>query len=286
MPKVRIITDSGAYLFPDTIEKYDITVIPHQIRVDRAILTEDGSTPVDELFRRYSAAQSAGFKGVPELVTPELNDVLDYYRQVSRESNQIVAIHTSSHLSAMWGQSRKAAELLMGRNTIRVIDSFSTSLGLGILVRQAAQAADQGASVHEIARLVNSAVPHLYVTLFTESLNYLETSANLGVSQSVLGTLLGIKAMLTVEEGDLIPLEKVQGRSDVVDKLYEFVIEFAHIEEMGILQHCYDESRDDLLARIVENMPNLTVHRLTYPPSLATHLGPNTMGVIVYEGNV
>ncbi|MBP7963166.1 MAG: DegV family EDD domain-containing protein [Caldilineaceae bacterium] len=285
MPKVRIITDSGAYLTSDTIEKYGIMVIPHQIRIENTILTEDASVPVDQFFAKFSAAQSAGFKGMPELVAPDLNYVLDYYRRLTRESNQIVAIHTSSHLSTMWGQSRKAAELLMGRNTIRVIDSFSTSLGLGILVRQAAEAAEQGASVHEIARLVNSAVPHLYVTLFTESLNYLETSANLGVSQSVLGTMLGIKAMLTVEEGDLIPLEKVQARSEVVDKLYEFVVEFAHIEEMGILQHCYDQSRDELVARIKEHMPTLPVHLLTYPPSLAAHLGPNAVGVIVYEGN-
>ena len=76
-------------------------------------------------------------------------------------------------------------------------------------------------------------MPHLYVTLFTESLNYLETSANLGVSQSVLGTMLGIKAMLTVEEGDLIPLEKVQTREEVVDKLYEFVVEFATSRRWG-----------------------------------------------------
>jgi len=286
MPKVRIITDSGAYLTPGIIEKHGIVVIPHQIRVDHAVFTEDDSLSADELFRRFSTAQAAGFKGMPELVTPELNYVLDYYRRLAKESNQIVAIHTSSHLSPMWGQSRKAAELMMGRNTIRVIDSFSTSLGLGILVRRAAEAAEDGATVHEIARLVNSAVPHLYVTLFTESLNYLETSANLGVSQSVLGTMLGIKAMLTVEEGDLIPLEKVQARTEVVDKLYEFVVEFAHIEEMGILEHCYDQSRDDLLARIADHRPNLTIHRLSYPPSLAAHLGPNAVGVIVYEGNV
>lgn len=285
MSQVRILTDSNAYLPDDIVEKYGIVVVPHQINIGKKTLSEIPSLQADDLFQQFSQAQSDGFKGMPRLVAPDVNMVLDHYHRLAKETNQIVAIHASSHLSPMWAQSRKAAELLMGRNTIRVIDSLSTSLGQGLLVRQAAEAAADGASIHEIARLVNSAVPHLYVTLFTESLNYLETSASLGVSQSVLGTMLGIKAMLTIEEGDLIPLEKVQTREEVVDKLYEFVVEFAHIEEMGVLQHCYEESRADLLTRLEDAMPHLTVHRLTYPASLAAHLGPNTVGVIVYEGN-
>jgi DegV family protein with EDD domain len=286
MSQVRILTDSNAYLPADIIEEHGIVVIPHQIGLGKHVLAETPELTVEDLFQEFSQAQSKGFKGMPRLLVPDINMVLDHYRLLAKETNQILAIHASSHLSPMWGQSRKAAELLMGRNTIRVIDSLSTSLGQGLLVRQAAEAAAAGASIHEIARLVNSAVPHLYVTLFTESLNYLETSANLGVSQSVLGTMLGIKAMLTVEEGDLIPLEKVQTREEVVEKLYEFVVEFANIEELGILQHAYEESQGELLARLEENMPKLKIHSLTYPPSLAAHLGPNTVGVIVYEGNV
>ena len=68
----------------------------------------------------------------------------------------------SSHLSPMWAQARKAAEMLKGRYTIRVLDSQTTSYGLGLLVQMAAQAADAGANVNDIARIVNGAVPHLY----------------------------------------------------------------------------------------------------------------------------
>src|SRR4029079_1483983 len=135
------------------------------------------------------------------------------------------------------------AEMLKGRYTIRVIDSLSTSDGLGILVKMAAEAAEQGASVHEIARIANGAVPHLYMAVFAESLNFLERSARLGPSQSLLGTMLGIKAMLMMEDGRLVPLEKVQTRDEVVDKLYEFVIEFARIEKVGVMQHGYEPSQ-------------------------------------------
>ena len=119
---------------------------------------------------------------------------------------------------------------------------------------------------------------------FTESLSYLERNTQISASQSVLGTMLGIKAMLMMEEGYLIPLEKVQTREEVIEKLQEFVVEFADIEGIGIFQHNYGAIADDLIARLGEALPELQVERVTYPPSLACHLGGNVLGVIVYEG--
>jgi DegV family protein with EDD domain len=281
---VRIVTDSSASFAPGLREKYAIEVIPHTIKIGRERYLEDGSFTVDELFHKVREHQNGGEVAAPEVQAAELNRILDCLHRVGRTSEQIVAIHTSSHLSPMWAQSRRAAEMMMGRYTIRVIDSLSTSLGLGVLVELAAKAAYDGASVHEVARIVNGAVPHLYATFFSETLSYLERSAHLGVSQSILGTMLGIKAMLTMEDGQLMPLEKVQDREQVVDKLYEFIVEFSHIEEVGIIQHRYEQPEEHLLQRLKEGLPNLRVRSIPYSPSLATHLGANVMGVLVYEG--
>jgi DegV family protein with EDD domain len=213
-----------------------------------------------------------------------MNHILEQFQQAAREAEQILSIHMSSHLSPMWQQARRVAEMLKGRYTIRVIDSLSTSLGLGLLVEKAAQAAEAGAGIHELARVVNGAVPHLYVSVFSESLNYLERSAHLSGSQSILGTMLGIKAMLMMEEGKLHPLEKVQTREEVVDKLYEFVAEFAHVARVGVMQHNYAESSFALIDRLRQLLPHAIIQPISYSPSLAVHLGPNILGVVVYEG--
>jgi fatty acid-binding protein DegV len=96
--------------------------------------------------------------------------------------------------------------------------------------------------------------------------------------------MLGIKAMLMMEEGKLAPLEKVQTRDEVVEKLFEFVIEFAHVEKVGIMQHAYEPTQNVLIERLEEALPHLKVQRLSYPPSMAAYLGPNMIGVVVYEG--
>ncbi len=284
MGKVRIVTDSNAFLPPDFLREHPIEVIPHRIKVGSSVYEEGPDFTVEQMFQRLNAAQSVGVTQLPEVLAADVNTLLDAYQTPGNEAEHIISIHMSSKLSPMYNVARRAAEMLKGRYTIRVIDSQSTSFGLGQLVEKAAIAANRNASIHDIARIVNGDVPHLYVALFSESLSYLERSTQLSASQSLLGAMLGIKAMLMMEEGKLTTLEKVQTRDEVVEKLYEFVAEFARVDRVGILHHNYDRARATLVERLRDGMPNTPIHDLTYPPSLAAYVGPNILGVIVCEG--
>lgn len=288
MSKVHIVTDSNAYLPPEVWEQFEIHVIPHQIKVGSGFYDEDNGFTTDEMFdKTLGSEDKKDSVNLPDVRTADLNAIMDCYQSLGSGAEEIVSIHMSSHMSPIGAEARRAAEILKGRLTIRVIDSLSTSFGLGLLVRKAAEASAGGASISEIARIINGTIPHLYFTGFSESLNYLERSAQLGVSQSVLGTMLGIKAMLIMEDGELIPLEKVLTREEVIEKLYEFVVEFAHVEEVGVMQHNYGNDRELLIERLREDsrLANVKISSIGYPPSLAAYVGPNTLGVIVYEGD-
>lgn len=293
MSTVRIVTDSNAYIPDNLRERYQIEVLPHRIRLGNIYHEETPEFTSDVLFAKLQAAGatagatagSATGASVPELYAADPNAIVDLYASNVRDAHEIVSIHMSSHLSPMWQNARTAAGLLRGRRTIRVVDSLSTSLGLGLLAVQAARAAEEGATLNEIARLINGSVPHLYATFFTESLHYLEHSAKLGASQSVLGTMLGIKAMAIMEAGRLIALEKVQLREELVEKLHEFVAEFAELKTVGIMQHGYEQQQEALIELLTESMPQVNVVRLPYAASSAVHLGPNMIGVVAYEEN-
>ena len=101
------------------------------------------------------------------------------------------------------------------------------------MVRAAARAADQGRPVDSIVRLIRGMIPHVYLVFFVESLDYLEREGRIGKAQALLGNMLNIKPILIVEDGDIIPLEKVRTRPRAIDKLYEFVAEFAQIEDVA-----------------------------------------------------
>lgn len=283
MGKVRIVTDTNAFISQQILAAHPIEIIPHRIKIGSSVYEEDSEFSADQMFQKLNTAQAMSGDVLPEVLGADINTVLDAYQTPGSEAEHIISIHMSSRLSPMYNVARRAAEMLKGRYNIRVIDSQSASFGLGQLVEKASIAAAKGASIHDIARIVNGTVPHLYVAMFSESLNYLEHSAQLSASQSVLGTMLGIKAMLMMEEGKLATLEKVQTRDEVVDKLFEFVAEFAKVQSLGVLQHNYEKPQTALIERLREAMPKTPVYGLTYPPSLAAYLGPNMIGVIVYE---
>ena len=285
MGKVRIVTDSNAFLPSDLLREHPIEVIPHRIKVGSSVYEEGTDFTVEQMFQKLNAAQAAGVTQLPEVLAADVNTLLDAYQTPGNEAEHIISIHMSSKLSPMYNVARRAAEMLKGRYTIRVIDSQSTSFGLGQLVEKAAIAAKRNAPIHDIARIVNGDVPHLYVALFSESLSYLERSTQLSASQSLLGAMLGIKAMLMMEEGKLATLEKVQNRDEVVEKLQEFVLEFAYISKVGVFQHGYEKQRTTLIDRLSDALPRVKIEATDYAPSLASYVGPNTIGVIVYEGN-
>ena len=284
MGRVRIVTDSNAFIPADVAGQIPIEVIPHRIKIGNSVYEEGSDFTAEMMFQKLSAAQANGSNPTPEVLAADINTILDAYQTPGYEAEHIVSIHMSSRLSPMYEAARRAADMLRGRYSIRVIDSQSTSYGLGQLVAMAAQASARGDSLHEVARIVNGSVPHLYVALFSESLNYLERSAQLGASQSVLGTMLGIKAMLMMEDGALATLEKVQTREEVVEKLFEFVAEFARVHHVGVLQHNYEKPQGKLIERLAEHLPGVPIQEVGYPPSLATYLGPNVLGVVVHEG--
>jgi DegV family protein with EDD domain len=168
------------------------------------------------------------------------------------------------------------------------MDSMSISWGLGMLVRSAAQEAAAGRSLDEIVRLVRGMLPHIYFFFFVEQLDFLERGRRISPAQALLGTMLRIKPLLLVEDGDIVPLEKVRTREAAIEKLADFVAEFASIQQVVILKSPVESKIGGLVGELHTYLSSaLPGHRfevIEYDPVLASHLGPEALGVVVYEG--
>jgi DegV family protein with EDD domain len=183
--------------------------------------------------------------------------------------------------------ARVEARNFMGRCTIDVTDSQTTSWGLGVVVSAAAQAADNNLPMDQIVRLVRGMLPHIYVIFFVERLDYLEQGGRIGLAQALLGTMLRIKPILLIEEGEIIPMEKVRTRDLAIDKLADFVAEFASLQKVAILRsplgNDIGELRVELDERLEGSLPDLDYPIVAYDPVLACHMGPEALGVAVIE---
>jgi fatty acid-binding protein DegV len=108
-----------------------------------------------------------------------------------------------------------------------VLDTATTSVGLGLIVEAAARASADGAPQAEVVRIIRGMMPHMYALLFSDTLEYLEAWGRLGTAQTVLGSMLGLKPLSTMEDGDLLPIEKVEIWA-AIDKLYDLSSNFKH----------------------------------------------------------
>jgi DegV family protein with EDD domain len=277
---VRIVTDSTVHLAPDVIQQFGIVVVPCRIRIDdREYL--DGIDLGEEDF--YSLVYEQGKSA--ETRPPLVEDLYSVYRTLNQETTEIISIHISEALSRTCEHARRAVDMLLGQCKIVVIDSQTVSMGLGILVEAAARAAAEGQALDDIVRLVRGLIPQVYVVFFSENLDYLERGGRIGHAQALLGTMLGIKPFLTLEEGEILPMEKVRTRPEALEKLIEFVSEFDAIRRLAIVKGALSRSDEieSLLASLRELFPALDIPVINYGPVLASHIGPNTLGMIVYE---
>jgi DegV family protein with EDD domain len=279
MPRVKILTDSTADLPPGVAEELGITVLPLTIQLGNKKL-RDGIdvTPADFVERMGHATTP------PVSLPPTAKQFEEAYAELTKGGHAIVAIHISSKLSQTWRTATRVAAPLLGRHKIVVIDSQLVTVGLGMLVTAAARAAASGASLDEVVRLVRGMIPRIYIGFFVETLDFLERGGRIGKAQAVLGTMLNIKPLLILEEGEIVALEKVRNRAKAIEKLVEFITEFTHIQKLVVLHGNTPLDVQMLIEQTGLVIPNLDISVDHYGPVTATHVGTDALGVIVYEG--
>jgi DegV family protein with EDD domain len=278
--QVRVVTDSNAYLpNPSLIAELGIEVVPLTIRMGAQVYPERINFTDEAFFRRMTKDSRS-----VSVEAPTVSQMRGLFGRLGRSADKIVCIHTSGALNDVADVARQAASSYAGRQRIVVLDTATTSVGVGLIVEAAALAAAEGASLAEVVRIVRGMIPHMYALILSDSLEYLEAWGRLGPAQALLGTMLGLKPIAMMEDGDLLPIEKVRNYARAVDKLFEFIIEFSHIEQMYLLQNEFESEAAQLLERLETAYPDREFPVIGYSPSLAVHIGPKALGVLVYEG--
>ncbi|MBE9509055.1 MAG: DegV family protein [Chloroflexi bacterium] len=281
MSRVHIVTDSAATIEPAVAKALGITVLPLTIRIGDEEYQDGTNLDHEELLLRMAAERVR-----PSVVGPTAEQFRRVYNRLTRRTNQIVSLHSSASLSPIHRQAQIAASEFLGRCDIAVMDSETLSLGLSILVREAARLANEPTPLGEIMRQIRGTIRRIYIVFITDTLDYLEHNRLISPAQAILGAMLDIKPFLAIEEGRIIPMEKVRSPERAIDKLAEFANEFSDVEQIAILQSTPYPTDETKMLRdrlgIVASDREYPV--LLYGPLLASHLGPDGMGLMVYEG--
>lgn len=280
MSRVCILTDSTAQFPSPAFLGYElVSVIP--LRVQLGQVTE---TNHHEL--KTSALPGSLGDGLrPRLHLPTPEEFCQTFASLGQRYQEIVAILISSQLTPLVAHAHEAAALAKSGALLHVIDSQTTSVGLGLLVQAAAEAARRGLPGARISRLVRSLVPRIYTVFCVQSLTYLAASGHLDPAQAAIGEMLGITPFLTLENGRLVPIQKVRSSRHLVDLLYEFITEFELVQHVAFLQGVppFEQETHNLRERLDGNLSVATISEHTLGIALASIIGPHSLGVVVME---
>jgi DegV family protein with EDD domain len=280
MSSVCIVTDSAAQFPQLTFNGRNLVrIIPHISRINGNVFTSS-----DE-FKAGNLPPSADANLQPRLIASPVTEFELLFADLSNRYSSIIGVFSSSHLNESYQNAAQAADSIRGKTEIKIIDSLTTSVGLGFLVETAAEAAFRGKSAITIEETVRSLLPRIYSVLCTPGLTYLYSNGFLDHAQASVGEMLGLFPILAIEEGKLTPLEKLRNHRQVLTYFQEFIDEFDRLQHIALMQNLPPSQQDALFLRehAHENFPRtpFTTHPINL--ALATMFGPRSLGLFVVE---
>lgn len=283
MSRIHIVTDSSVRFTTPEFDKGDlISLAPVTFHSGIKAIVDSPQLSDQETSFLYDAIGE-----VPIISAPSVDEIVAIYEHLQKKTKEIISIHTSAALSEAYQNALQAREHFLGRCNIQVLDSQTLSVGLGFLVQTAYEASMSGLHFEDVVRLLRGMIPRIYMVFYLDDMFYLERNQQVNRSQAILGNMLGIIPFLTVENGKLALMEKVRTRPRAIEKLIEFVSEFTDMQKLCILYGGWKPDEDAFIIeeRLSMLYPELEVCHVNYGPYLASYIGLNSMGVVVFEGD-
>jgi DegV family protein with EDD domain len=279
---VQIVTDSGAHFTAPHFLRHhpNVTVIPNKISIGGRTFRE-GIDLAPEEAQRLIAQQPYP----PQVMPPSEAEIGEVYKRLSASCEAIISIHASRELLLGYQNALAAARQFSGHCPIAVIDSQNICAGQGMLVKAATQAVQEGGDFEEMVKTIRGGIERIFSIYYVETVNFLRHSQVMTASHTALSAMLGVKPFLGIEHGRLILMEKVRTRAQAIDRLVEFVVEFADLEDVVILQsraHLTEQTRM-LQDRLAVDFPGQQFPYAIYGATLATLIGPDATGIVIFE---
>ena len=282
MGRVRVVTDSTADLSADIARSLDIIVVPLRVVLGQEEYLDGVTLSAEEFMARARLSPQEFAATLP----PPVETFESVYAGLAKTTDSIVSLHLSSRLGTTYDNAVEAKERYTIRDICRVtvIDTRLTSLGLGFIAMEAARAAQAGQPLDDVARLARGMLPQTHVLFFVDTVEYLQRSGRIARLETLVSSLINTKPLLRLDDGQIMLMEKVRTRAKALERLFEFVADFPHVEALGIVYGAALNEANNLAKRLENCVPHEKVMITRYGPGLAAHLGPGALGVIVYEG--
>jgi len=279
---IRIITDSTCEGPAGLMAHPALTVVPLYVLFGQEVLRDDVDISRPEFWARLPKTTV-----LPSTSQATPADFLEPLRRFTDAGDEVIVVVISSKLSGTCDSVMQALAELPGR-PIDLVDSLSTSVGLGLMVQDAVQMIEAGATRAEIVAHLNAMREQVRIMFMVETLEYLQRGGRIGKAQAFVGTLLKFKPLLAIVEGEVEPVTRVRSTHKALETMIELLTQQVSARgpqvRLAITHAGVAEEAARIGQELSERFGTSQLFFSTLGPVLGTHVGPGTIGVAVYGG--
>jgi DegV family protein with EDD domain len=283
MSKVAILTDSTASIPEDLLEELKIRTVAYYIHRGQEVLRDLVTVQREEFLAWLVTA-----KFLPTTASPGPGDYCEAYRDLAEGgSDEIVSIHMTSKGSGAYQAAMVAQSMMKEENPdlhIEVIDTRNVSLCQGWMAIEAARASLAGLNLPQIVDKIMQMIPITRMVQTADTLKYLYMGGRIGKAQHLIGSLLNIKPLIGMEDGDIVPLGIAHSRGQAYLAIAEKVADAVGKGKAKVAYvHAGARQEVEKLRRLVEDKVEVVESLIAeLSPALAVHSGPGTAGLCYY----
>lgn len=275
---IKIVTDSTSDIPKHLVDRHGIIVLPLTVHFGHEEFRDGVDITSDEFFKKLVSNQ----------VLPTTSQIApavfkEVYERELKNGNSIISIHISSELSGTYQSAVIARETLKNDKNVSVIDSRSTTLSLGMMVLKAAELAESGLSYEQIVEEIEKYKREVKLLIVVDTLDYLRKGGRLSGAQAVLGNMLNIKPVLTIEDGKVVVIDKVRGDKKAQKRIIELLKEMSNDisgQAIGVANAACPETADEIKQLVKEEFGSTEFIEANVGSVIGTHVGPGAYGIV------
>lgn len=274
------MTDSTSYIDENISKELDIKIMPLYVTFEDESIKETQIENKDF----YEKMEE---KGIPVSSQPSIGELYKGMVDIVSKGDDLVCVFLSSDMSGTYNSAYAVAEKVSEEyedRKIYILDSRSNSMQLGFAAILGARAAQVGKDIDKVKEIVENNIKRSRFLFIPDNLEYLKKGGRIGGAGALIGNILKIIPVLTVEDGKTTILKTVRTKLKALKSMVDEVLEDNRkysIEEI-IVHHinCYDQAKD--LAVELEEKLNKTVNIVNIGPVIGLHVGPGSIGIVYY----
>ena len=273
---IALVSDSTS-VDQEMAKRLDVIVVPLKVVIGASSYDEDAAASPESVAAALEQRSPVSTSRPP----PEAF-LREYEKAAKAGAEAIVSIHLSGEVSGTY----ESAELA-GRDAsipVVTVDSRHLGMGTGFAVEAAAAALDAGASAETAADVARERAAATTALFYVDTLEFLRRGGRVGVAAALVGSALAVKPLLKVEDGRIVPLERVRTSGKALIRLEELAVTAAGRQPVDIaVSHLANAERADMLARRlrerVHDVHDLVVNQVG--AVIGAHVGPGMLAVVI-----